>query len=135
MNQVYLSGIVADPPIRIGKAEESIAHAVFQLCVSHKTSKGEWRRELYTVNSWNTAAQWVLQNLKQGQRVALLGYLTQRTLRTGDGMFVAVEVTSQEFLPLERKPRQGADVSAREPAPFLPERDSTGEDQGEEMAG
>lgn len=103
MNQVYLSGIVSDPPIRIGKAED-IAHAVFQLCVSHKTSKGEWRRELYTVNSWNAAAQWVLQNLKQGQRMALLGYLTQRTLRTGDGVFVSVEVTSQEFLPMETRP-------------------------------
>ena len=102
MNQVYLSGIVADTPIRVGKTEE-IAHSVFSLSVNHKTSKGEWRRELYTINSWYAAAQWVLQNLKQGQRVALLGYLTQRTLRSCDGVFVAVEVTSQEFLPLETK--------------------------------
>jgi single-stranded DNA-binding protein len=108
MNQVYLSGIVSDPPIRAGKVEDGIVHAVFQLCVSHKTSKGEWRRELYTVNSWNAAAQWVLQNLKQGQRVALLGYLTQRMLRTGDGVFVLVEVTSQEFLPMEAKAQNRA---------------------------
>lgn len=112
MNQVYLSGIVADPPVRVGNAEEGIAHAVFQLCVSHKTSKGEWRRELYTVNSWNAAAQWVLQNLKQGQRVALLGYLTQRMLKTGDGVFNCVEVTSAEFLPMETKLRNKADSLA-----------------------
>jgi single-stranded DNA-binding protein len=109
MNQVYLSGIVSDPPVRVGKAEDGIAHAIFQLCVSHKTSKGEWRRELYTVNSWNAAAQWVLQNLKQGQKVALLGYLTQRMLKTGDGVFVCVEVTSQEFLPMETKVRGRAE--------------------------
>lgn len=109
MNQVYLSGIVADPPARVGKAEDGVSHAVFQLCVSHKTGKGEWRRELYTVNSWNAAAQWVLLNLKQGQRVALLGYLTQRMLRTGEGVFVSVEVTSQEFLPMETKMRSRAE--------------------------
>ena len=109
MNQVYLSGIVADPPVRAGKAEDEVVHAVFQLCVSHKTSKGEWRRELYTVNSWNAAAEWVLHHLKQGQRVALLGYLTQRMLRTGDGVFICVEVTSQEFLPMEVKARDRAE--------------------------
>jgi single-stranded DNA-binding protein len=102
------------------------------LCVSHKTSKGEWRRELYTVNSWNTAAQWVIQNLKQGQRVALLGYLTQRTLRTGDGIFVSVEVTSQEFLPMESKPQRGM-------SPYTPEPDTAAqkeavEDRQEAMA-
>ena len=112
MNQVYLSGIVADPPVRVGKAEDEIPHAVLQLCVSHKTSKGEWRRELYTINSWNAAAQWVLQNLKQGQRVALLGYLTQRMLKTGDGVFICVEVTSQEFLPMETKVRNKEDPLA-----------------------
>ena len=102
MNQVYLSGIISDPPVMINSTSD-IPHAVFQLCVSHKTSKGEWKRELYTVNSWNTAAMWVKENLKQGQRVALLGYLTQRMLKTGDGVFICVEVTSQEFLPIERK--------------------------------
>ncbi len=112
MNQVYLSGIVADSPIRVGKAEDEIPHAVLQLCVSHKTNKGEWRRELYTINSWNAAAQWVLQNLKQGQRVALLGYLTQRMLKTGDGVFICVEVTSQEFLPMETKVRNKEDPLA-----------------------
>lgn len=111
MNQVYLSGVVAEPPIRIG-AQEETSHTVFHLCVSHKTSKGEWHRELYSVNSWNAAAQWVLQNLRQGQRVALVGYLTQRTFRTGDGVFVSVEVTSQEFLPMEIKRRENMAPSA-----------------------
>jgi single-stranded DNA-binding protein len=131
MNQVYLSGIVSDPPIRVGKAED-IAHAVFQLCVSHKTSKGEWRRELYNINSWNTAAQWVIQNLKQGQRVALLGYLTQRTLRTGDGIFVSVEVTSQEFLPMETKLQRG--VSSYAPLPDAAAQREAGENPVEAMA-
>lgn len=135
MNQVYLSGIVAAPPIRVGKMED-VFHAVFQLCVSHKTSKGEWRREQYTINSWNTAAQWVLQNLRQGQRVALLGYLTQRTLRTGDEVFVAVEVTSQEFLPLEMRVRHDTETSAGEPAPVVPpEQGGTGESREEVIAG
>jgi single-stranded DNA-binding protein len=119
MNQVYLSGIVADPPIRVGIAEDGIAHAVFQLCVSHKTSKGEWRRELYTINSWNAAAQWVLQNLKQGQKVALLGYLTQRMQKTGDGVFVSVEVTSAEFLPMETKMRGRVDETSYITNPVL----------------
>lgn len=134
MNQVYLSGIVSDPPIRIGKAED-IAHAVFQLCVSHKTSKGEWRRELYTINSWNTAAQWVLQNLRQGQRVALLGYLTQRTLRTGDGVFVSVEVTSQEFLPMDMKIRRSTEAPILSQGPEAEAQSSLDEDQGEALAG
>ena len=65
MNKVYLSGIVSKPPVPVGP-QEVTTHAAFHLCVSHKTSKGEWRRELYHINSWNAAARWVLQNLKQG---------------------------------------------------------------------
>ena len=105
MNKVYLSGFVAETPILIG-TQDNPAHAVFRLNVSHKNAKGEWRRELYSINSWNAAAQWVIANLKQGQKVALVGYLTQRTVRNGDSATVLVEVTSQEFLPLaERPPR------------------------------
>ena len=107
MNKVYLSGIVADAPIQIG-APENPTHAIFRLAVSHKDSKGEWRRELYKINSWNTAAQWVLDNLKQGQRVALVGYLTQRTVKSGESTSIAVEVTSQEFMPLADKRRDSA---------------------------
>ncbi len=99
MNKVYLSGTIADPPMLTG-GEGGPSHSVFQLCVSHKTAKGEIRRELYAVNAWNGAAQWVATNLKQGQKIALQGYLTQKAVRTAEGTFQAVEVTSQEFLPM-----------------------------------
>ena len=110
MNKVYLSGTIADPPMLSG-GEGGPSHSVFQLCVSHKTLKGEIRRELYTVNAWNNAAQWVAANLRQGQRIALQGYLTQKTVRNGEGAFQAVEVTSQEFLPM-------ASGTLRAPAPL-----------------
>jgi len=102
MNKVYLSGIVAEQPIRIGSPENPV-HAAFRLNVSHRNSKGEWRRELYGVNSWNAAAQWALANLQQGQSVALVGYLTQRVIPVGEKRFTCVEVTSQEFLPLQTR--------------------------------
>ena len=94
MNQVYISGKIADRP-RLTRAETGSAHLMFALSVRHRTARGVVKQELYTVNAWNKAAQWGAEQLAQGQLVALRGYLTQHT---GEGGVLTVEVTAEEFL-------------------------------------
>lgn len=57
---------------------------------------GETRRETYRVSAWNTTALWAKDNLRVGQIVALLGYLTQRTTKDGHS---ATEIAAEEFIP------------------------------------
>ena len=90
MNQVYISGKIADRP-RLTRAENGSAHLMFALSVRHRTAKGLVKQELYTVNAWNKAALWGAEQLAQGQLVALRGYLTQHT---GEGGVL----TAEEFL-------------------------------------
>ncbi len=96
-----MTGIIADPPVgRNQENENGLAHVSFPLCVSHKTKQGLVKRELYNVQAWNDVAQWARANLRQGQRVMLQGYLTQRSVRQADGgTRQVVEVTAEEFFP------------------------------------
>jgi single-stranded DNA-binding protein len=99
VNKVYLTGIIADPPMG-NPQENGSAHVSFPLCVSHKTKQGLVKRELYNVQAWNGVAQWARANLRQGQRVMLQGYLTQHSVKQADGSTrQVVEVTAEEFFP------------------------------------
>ncbi len=100
MNKVYLSGIIADPPMQSVKGDGS-CHVSLTLCVSHKTKLGQIRRELYSVQAWRGVAEWATRHLQQGQRVMLQGYLTQRCAPSpSGGMQSEVEVTAEEFFPV-----------------------------------
>ena len=99
MNKIYLSGIVAEP-LMWHTRETAPKHAAFPLCVSHKTKQGLMKRELYSIQTWNGVAEWARDNLKQGQRVMLQGYLTQRRITQPDGKIrIEAEVTAEEFFP------------------------------------
>ena len=95
MNQVFLSGIIAEEP-RLTQPEGTAAHLLFPLRVRHRTAKGVVKQELYTVNAWNNVALWGAKQLGRGQLVAIQGYLTQHTRENG---VLSVEVTADEFLP------------------------------------
>ena len=99
MNQVFISGIIADRP-RLTQPENGAAHLMFALSVRHRTAKGVVKQELYTVNAWNRVALWGAEQLAQGQLVALQGYLTQHARESG---VLAVEITAEEFLLSARK--------------------------------
>lgn len=97
MNRIYISGIVADPPCSFSEGDAP-KHIFFPLCVTHRTRQGVTKRELYTVRAWNGVAEWARANLKQGQRVMVQGYLTQRyTARMNGAEHAVVEVTAEEF--------------------------------------
>lgn len=99
MNKIYLSGIVAEPPVRYTR-ESSPEHICFHLCVSHRTRQGVVKRELYPVHAWNGVATWAIGQLRQGQRVLVQGYLTQQTVTGSDGRGMTLcEVTAEEFFP------------------------------------
>ena len=98
MNQVFLSGIIAEKP-RLTQPEGGTAHLLFPLRVRHRTAKGVVKHELYTVNAWNNVALWGAKRLEQGRLVAVQGYLTQHM--RGDGA-LSVEVTADEFLPANK---------------------------------
>lgn len=97
MNKIYLSGIVADPPVQFSE-EGTPCHISFPLCVSHKNKQGIVKRELYTIQAWNGVAEWAQANLRQGQRTMMQGYLTQRIISSAEehGRII-VEVTAEEF--------------------------------------
>ena len=99
MNQVFISGIIADRP-RLTQPENGAAHLMFALSVRHRTAKGVVKQELYTVNAWNRVALWGAEQLAQGQLVAMRGYLTQHARENG---VLAVEITAEEFLLSARK--------------------------------
>ena len=99
MNQVFISGIIADRP-RLTQPENGAAHLMFALSMRHRTAKGVVKQELYTVNAWNRVALWGAEQLAQGQLVALQGYLTQHARESG---VLAVEITAEEFLLSARK--------------------------------
>lgn len=98
MNQVYISGKIADRP-RLTRAENGSAHLMFALSVRHRTAKGLVKQELYTVNAWNRVAQWGEKELEQGELVGVKGYLTQHR---GENGMVCVEVTAEEILPVRK---------------------------------
>lgn len=118
MNKIYLSGIVADPPIRYSESEAPL-HVSFPLCVSHKTKQGLVKRELYVIQAWNGVADWAQTHLQQGQRVMVQGYLTQHNTTQPDGSTVTrVEVTAEEFFaaPSVRAKREAQNEGAAEEA-------------------
>lgn len=99
MNKIYLSGIVAEPPVR-GIQEGALEHACFGLWVSHRTRQGISKREFYPVHGWNGVAAWAAAHLRQGQRVMVQGYLTQRRVALqGGGMVTVNEITAEELFP------------------------------------
>ena len=104
MNQVFLSGIIAEKP-RLTQPEGGTAHLLFPLRVRHRTAKGIVKHELYTVNAWNNVALWGAKRLEQGRLVAVQGYLTQHTRDNG---VLSVEITAEEFLPAYKAGRTTA---------------------------
>ncbi len=103
MNKVYLSGIVAEAPTchtRDGSPE----HMSFPLCVTHWTKQGVIKREQYPVHAWNGVATWVREHMRQGQRVLVQGYLTQRNITSPEGGNAALnEVTAEEFFAVSNR--------------------------------
>lgn len=110
MNKVYISGTIADVPLFF-QSEGGAAHLTFQICVQHKTAKGAMKRELYRVNAWNNTALWGKANLRQGQSLAVEGYLTQRI--AGETGIISVEVTAEEFFPAGQFARGAETKSAQ----------------------
>ena len=93
MNKVYLVGTVANEP-RLVHKEGNPAHLVLSLLVKHRSKTGG-KTEYYPVNAWNQAAEWGAEQLTQGQRVLVDGYLTQQARPEG----VQVQVTATRFYP------------------------------------
>ena len=108
MNQVFLSGIIAEGP-RLIQSEGGAAHLQFLLRVRHRTAKGVVKHELYAVNAWNNVALWGAKRLEKGQLVAMQGYLTQHMRENG---VLSVEVTADEFLPANRDVARGREQAS-----------------------
>ncbi|HIS03194.1 MAG TPA: single-stranded DNA-binding protein [Candidatus Pullichristensenella avicola] len=98
MNQVYISGMIADRP-RLVEVENGTEHLIFGVSVRHRTAKGLVKQEIYTVNAWNGVAQWGGKALAQGELVGIKGYLTQHR---GENGTIYVEVTAEEILPARK---------------------------------
>ena len=94
MNKFIGSGLIMNIAFR--EENSGIPHTIISLGMRHKTRAGETRRETYRVSAWNTTALWAKDNLRVGQIIALLGYLTQRTTKDGHS---TTEIAAEEFIP------------------------------------
>lgn len=92
MNRVFIAGIVVGQPAFRDREKR---HLIFRICLCHRAAKRIVKREIYTVNAWHSTATWGARNLKQGQYIAIEGYLTQRHLENGETL---VEITAVEFV-------------------------------------
>ena len=93
MNEVYLEGVI----VSVDKPEAKAAqkhHLVCQLRMTHRTSQGQLKHELYTVNAWNRLADWAEKHIAAGTPVFIKGYLSQRN-HSGAA---AVEITASRFV-------------------------------------
>ncbi|MDI9506127.1 MAG: single-stranded DNA-binding protein [Bacillota bacterium] len=117
MNKVFLSGCIASRPSLVNR-EGTAAHLTFSLDVTHRTSKGETRHELYPVSLWHSAALWGARTLRAGQRVVVNGYLTKRR-RYEKGIEVenGTGIAAEEVLVMASRPQDAASVpSSAEPS-------------------
>lgn len=96
MNKAFISGIVASTPV-LKKETGTMPHLVFSLGTRHKTRAGKFKYEKYTINAWNHVALCGASNLEQGQPITVLGYLTQRVVKTDDLTLIMTEITAEEF--------------------------------------
>lgn len=96
VNKVFLSGVVDGRVEDIGRGGR--AHVVFDIRVEHRTRAGEVKSESYRINAWNRCAEYCLENLSTGMRVALQGRLSQRILYVGDRPVTLTEVALNEVL-------------------------------------
>jgi len=96
MNKVFVSGIVMEQPI-LKMVTGDVPHILFPIDIRHKTRAGKVQHEKYMVNAWHNAALWANAQLKQGQCITVQGYLTQRTIKIGDGVYTFAEITADEF--------------------------------------
>ena len=110
MNKVFLSGCIASRPSLVHR-EGMTAHLTFSLDVTHRTSRGETRHELYPISLWHSAALWAAQALKLGQRVAVSGYMAKRrTYENGIETQNEVEIAAEEVLIMASFSRDVPDV-------------------------
>ena len=99
MNKVFVTGRIARQPM-LRKEQNDVPHLILQLKVSHKTANGEIRNEFYPVSAWHNAALWGETHLQKGQVVGVQGYLSQRKVHAGNVQAMSVEITAEEFLPM-----------------------------------
>ena len=92
MNHVFLSGTTEKGAVLISR-EEEIPHAVMLLTVTHRTTRGEEKREQYPLSAWRGTAVQLANRTEPGCRLAIKGYLSQRNTPEG----ILLEVTVEEF--------------------------------------
>ena len=97
MNEVYISGFVSGNPV-LKMEKDSVPHLLFYVDIQHKTKSGKIHHEMYTVNAWYNVALRAADKLKNGQYVMLRGYLTQKSVRSGDMSYMLTEITVKDFV-------------------------------------
>ena len=122
MNQIMIEGnLGSDPEVKMLKDEVlasfSLAHTPRKK-VNGQYEDGEtiWFRVAF----WNNKSDSVIENLKKGDRIAVVGRLAQSTYKTKDGeVKTSLEISGTDFyLKARTKPaRSNSFVDAVEDAP------------------
>lgn len=121
MNQIIIEGnLGSDPEIKMLKDEVlasfSLAHTPRKK-VNGQYEDGEtiWFR----VTFWNAKSDAVIENLKKGDRVAVVGRLSQSTYKTKDGETkTSLEISGSDvYSKLRGKPSNSSFTSAVEDVP------------------
>jgi single-strand DNA-binding protein len=110
MNQIIIEGnLGSDPELRALKDEVlasfSLAHTPYKK-VNGQYEDGEtiWFR----VTFWNSKSDAVLENLKKGDRIVVMGKLNQSTYKTKEGETkTSLEISGTDFYIKPRKVQSG----------------------------
>jgi len=121
MNQIIIEGnLGSDPEIKMLKDEVlasfSLAHTPRKK-VNGQYEDGEtiWFR----VTFWNSKSDAVVENLRKGDRIAVVGKLSQSTYKTKDGETkTSLEISGTDFyLKVRNKPRAESSFTQVEDVP------------------
>jgi hypothetical protein len=114
MNQIHIEGnLGSDPEMKMFKDETlasfSLAHTPRSRGASGQYEDGEtlWFR----VTFWNSKSDSVLNNLKKGDKVAVIGKFSQSNYTNKAGETKSsLEITGTEFYLVPKSPHKGAPV-------------------------
>ena len=121
MNQIIIEGnLGSDPEVKMLKDEVlasfSLAHTPRKK-VNGQYEDGEtiWFR----VTFWNSKSDAVVENLRKGDRIAVVGKLSQSTYKTKDGETkTSLEISGTDFyLKVHNKPRTESSFTQVEEMP------------------
>ena len=116
---MFIGNLGRDPEMRYTPSGRPVTQ--FTVAVNQSTKNqqtGEWTEETdwFRVSVWGDRAERAAEQLRKGNRVFVEGRFKSREYETQDGQKrVSLDVTADQVINLEKRPREGEDGGLAEP--------------------